>query len=154
MGIIFALNSKEPNLIKDQDLITELDNIKIERQLQMRYQMRQRQTALEIAKQRELFYWFGAFYLTSVAGAIASYRYKRKSSLILPLVPLTFVFAYQADLAYGTKRHRILVEAEHIMQFEEDLLELPLGVPTPSSIDLKRMQNDEQKKLHPHLPPL
>lgn len=44
------------------------------------------------------------------------------------------------------------VEAEHIMQFEEDLLNLPLGVPTAASVDLKRLQNDEQKKLHPLLP--
>lgn len=29
--------------------------------------MRERQMALEIARDRELFYWYGAFYLTSVA---------------------------------------------------------------------------------------
>lgn len=36
----------------------------------MRNQMREREVAMEIAKARELFYWFGAFYLTS-----ASYCY-------------------------------------------------------------------------------
>lgn len=25
----------------------------------------------------------------------------------MPIIPLTFVIAYQADLAYGTKLHRI-----------------------------------------------
>jgi len=144
----------EENFKKNQDFITEMNNIKIERQLQMRNQMRERQVALEIAKQRELFYWLGAFYFTSLVGAFTSYRYKRKISVLTPLVPLTFILAYQADLAYGNKLHRILVEAENIMQFEQELLELPLGVPTPASIDLKRMQNDEQKRLHPHLPPL
>ncbi|CAH1121565.1 unnamed protein product [Ceutorhynchus assimilis] len=153
MGNNFTINMEE-NFKKNQDFITEMNNIKIERQLQMRNQMRERQVAFEIAKQRELFYWFGAFYVTSIVGALASYRYKRKLSVLAPLVPLTFIFAYQADLAYGNKLHRILVEAEHIVQFEPDLLELPLGVPTPASIDLKRMQNEEHKKLHPHLPPL
>lgn len=36
----------------------------------MRNQMRERDVAMEIAKSRELFYWIGAFYLTS-----ASYCY-------------------------------------------------------------------------------
>lgn len=70
------------------------------------------------------------------------------------MVPLTFIMAYQADLAYGNKLHRILIEAEHIMQFEQDLLALPLGVPSAASIDVGRMEKDEQKKLHPLLPQL
>ncbi|KAJ8926819.1 hypothetical protein NQ314_020667 [Rhamnusium bicolor] len=151
MGNSFTINMEE-NFKKNQEFITEMNTIKIERQLQMRNQMRERQVALEIAKSRELFFWYGAFYLTSVAWAITSYRYKRKSIYLAPLLPLTFVVAYQADLAYGNKLHRIIVEAEHILQFESDLLTLPLGVPTASSIDLKRLQNDEQKKLHPVLP--
>lgn len=36
--------------------------------------MRERQVAFEIAKQRELFYWIGAFYITSAIGAIARYN--------------------------------------------------------------------------------
>ncbi|KAJ8951447.1 hypothetical protein NQ318_006876 [Aromia moschata] len=126
-----------------------MNTIKIERQLQMRNQMREREVALEIAKSRELFFWYSAFYLTSVAWVITSYRYKRKPIYFAPLVPLSFVLAYQADLAYGNKLHRIIVEAEHILQFESDLLALPLGVPTASSIDLKRQQNDEQKSYTP-----
>ncbi|KAH1023151.1 plasminogen receptor (KT) [Dendroctonus ponderosae] len=153
MGNNFTINMEE-NFKKNQDFITEMNNIKIERQLQMRNQMRERQVALEIAKQRELFYWVGAFYVASALGTLACYRYMRKPTILIPLVPLTFILSYQADFAYGNKHHRILVEAEHIMQFEAHLLELPLGVPTPASIDLKRMQNDEQKRLHPHLPPL
>ncbi|XP_018578237.1 plasminogen receptor (KT) [Anoplophora glabripennis] len=151
MGNTFTINMEE-NFRRNQEFITEMNTIKIERQLQMRNQMREREVALQIAKSRELFFWYGAFYLTSVAWALTSYRYKRKPIYLASLVPLTFVVAYQADLAYGNKLHRIIVEAEHILQFENDLLALPLGVPTASSIDLKRLQNDEQKKLHPVLP--
>ncbi|CAH0562393.1 unnamed protein product [Brassicogethes aeneus] len=143
----------EENFKKNQDFITEINNVKIERQLQMRNQMREREVALRIAKNRELFYWFGAFYLTSIAWAATNFRhFKKKSFAIAPLIPLSFIMAYQSDLAYGNKVHRISVEAEHIMQFEQDLLSLPLGVPTAASIDLKRHQNDEQKKMHPYLP--
>lgn len=46
------------------------------------------------------------------------------------------------------------MEADHIMQFEQDLLAMPLGVPTAAAIDLARIQNDEQKKLHPLIPAL
>lgn len=93
----------------------------------MRNQMREREVALRIAKSRELFFWYGAFYLTSVACALTrylriyiyigeivtktflySYRFKRKPIYLTPLVPMTFVVAYQADLAYGNKLHRII----------------------------------------------
>ncbi|XP_063914846.1 plasminogen receptor (KT) isoform X2 [Zophobas morio] len=149
MGNYFTVNMEE-NFKRNQDFITEMNTIKIERQIQLRKQLRDRMVALEIAKSRELFYWFGSFYLISLVGSIAAR--KQRLVTLLPLVPLTFVTAYQADLAYGNKIHRILVEAEHIMQFEQELLGLPLGIPTAASIDLGRLQKDEQKKLHPLLP--
>ncbi|KAJ3640142.1 hypothetical protein Zmor_003458 [Zophobas morio] len=151
MGNYFTVNMEE-NFKRNQDFITEMNTIKIERQIQLRKQLRDRMVALEIAKSRELFYWFGSFYLISLVGSIAAYSRKQRLVTLLPLVPLTFVTAYQADLAYGNKIHRILVEAEHIMQFEQELLGLPLGIPTAASIDLGRLQKDEQKKLHPLLP--
>jgi hypothetical protein len=46
------------------------------------------------------------------------------------------------------------VEAENIMQFEMDLLELPCGLPSASSIDQARLDSDEKKKLHPSVPPI
>ncbi|CAH1153673.1 unnamed protein product [Phaedon cochleariae] len=153
MGNNFTINMEE-NFKKNQEFITEMNTIKIERQLQMENIMRERKIALEIAKSRELFFWYGAFYLTSVTWAVTSYRYKRNPLFLLPIVPLSFIIAYQADLSYGNKLHRVIMEAEHILQFESDLLSLPLGVPTASSIDLKRFENDEQKKLHPVLPPI
>lgn len=57
-------------------------------------------------------------------------------------------------MAYGNKLHRIRLEAENIMQFEMDLLELPCGLPSASSIDQARLDNDEKKKLHPSVPPI
>lgn len=42
----------------------------IERHIHMQNQMRERYFALEIAKERELFYWFGAFYLLSVTASL------------------------------------------------------------------------------------
>lgn len=55
---------------------------------------------------------------------------------------LSLIFMYFAE------------EAENIMQFESDLLELPCGVPTASSIDQARLDAEEKKKLHPSNPPI
>ncbi|KAK9892409.1 hypothetical protein WA026_019860 [Henosepilachna vigintioctopunctata] len=153
MGNYFTLNMEE-NIKHNQDFITEMNTIKIERQIHMRNKMREREFALEIAKQRELFFWYGSFYLTAITWAVIGYKFKKNLSVFKPLVPLTFIMAYQTDLAYGSKLHRILVEAEHILQFEPELVQIPLGVPTAASLDLGRVESEDQKKYHPLLPPL
>ena len=54
----------------------------------------------------------------------------------------------QADLAYGTKMNRIKAEAENIVMYERDLVEMPAGLPSLSSIDAGRMRVLEEKKYH------
>lgn len=44
-----------------------------------------------------------------------------------------------------------VAEADHIMQFEQELLALPCDLPTASEIDLSRLQTEELKKMHPAL---
>ena len=66
-----------------------------------------------------------------------------------PLLPLTFIVGYQGDLAYGTKMNRIRNEAEDILMFEKDLIDMPSGLPTFSSIEVGRMQQENIKKDQP-----
>jgi hypothetical protein len=40
------------------------------------------------------------------------------------------------------------------MEFEDDLLELPCGLPSTSSLDLGRLHEEEEKRFHPHFPQL
>lgn len=40
------------------------------------------------------------------------------------------------------------VEAENILSFENELVTLPLGTPTPSSIDEARLRQEESKRLN------
>ncbi|XP_045468344.1 plasminogen receptor (KT) [Harmonia axyridis] len=152
MGNFTSMHIEE-NLLQNQELMNEITAIKIERDIQMRSQLREREVALEIAKQRELFFWYGAFYLTAVTWSALGYRYKRNVSVFAPLIPLSFLMAYQTDLAYGTKLHRIIVEAEHILQFEPEIVQLPLKVPTAASLDLRRAEIRDHQKLHPAIPP-
>jgi hypothetical protein len=60
---------------------------------------------------------------------------RKNPALLGPLLPLSFVFAYQWDLAYGTKMVRIRKEAEKILASEQHLLDLPGGAPTVHEID-------------------
>lgn len=40
------------------------------------------------------------------------------------------------------------MEAENIIMFERDLVSLPMGVPTPSTIDEARERQEETKRLN------
>lgn len=121
----------------------------MERWIQMHYMIKQREMAKEIAKNREMFFWLSAFYVVTSTGLISKFRRMKRPAILAPLVPMTFVIGYYADLAYGTKVHRINAEAEMIMNHEEELLEWPSGIPTVSEIDQARIETDERVFLHP-----
>nr|CAD7570961.1 unnamed protein product [Timema californicum] len=142
------------NVRQASELLLNYLTGKVERQIQMQNQMRERMVSMQVARARELLYWFGSFYILAALGMIAGFRRTRKPGVLAPLLPLSFIGGYQADMAYGNKLHRIRGEAENIMQFEMDLLELPCGLPSASSIDQARLDNDEKKKLHPAVPPI
>lgn len=74
----------------------------------MHFQMKEREAAMEISRARELFYWLASFYCVSTVGFIGRFNRTKRPGTLAPIVPLTFIVAYYADLAYGTKVHRII----------------------------------------------
>ena len=52
------------------------------------------------------------------------------------------------DLSYGGKINRIRSEAESIIQYEKDLLEMPMHLPTLSSIDIAREEQKKERMIH------
>ncbi|KAK3929946.1 Plasminogen receptor (KT) [Frankliniella fusca] len=150
----FVSRSMEDGMSRNREFVKELNTIMVERQLHSQNQMRERLMAMQIARARELLNWLAAFYVIGVTSLTSAYRKTKKPGFLMPVLPLTFILAYQADLSYGTKLHRIRAEAEHIMQHETETLFLPCGVPTVSSIDLARQVESERQKLHPHMPAL
>ncbi|XP_027217103.1 plasminogen receptor (KT) isoform X1 [Penaeus vannamei] len=136
------------NLRRNHELMAESQRIGLERQIHMQNEMREKLMSMQIARARELLYWFGAFYAISAIGMIAGFRRTRKPGTLVPLLPLTFIVAYQADLAYGSKLNRIKMEAENILVFERELVSMPMGVPTPASIDEARERQEESKRLN------
>ncbi|CAG5026660.1 unnamed protein product [Parnassius apollo] len=151
MGGLISINLEE-FYKKNEKFLQNLNEIAMERQIQLQYQMQERQKALQIARSRDIFLWFSAFNITAATGLLTGFRRTKRPYLLAPLVPLTFVNLYYWDLAYGNKVHRIRMEAEHIMSHESDMLELPCGLPTPSSVDQGRLDAEEKKKIHPPLP--
>ncbi|XP_063542548.1 plasminogen receptor (KT) isoform X2 [Cydia strobilella] len=150
MGNYFAVNIEE-NYIKNQDFIQSVNKIKMERQIQLQYQLQERQMALQIAKNRDTCLWMTTFYITAITGLVTGFRRTKRPYLLMPLIPLTFVTLYYWDLAYGNKVHRIRMEAEHIMTHEAESLQWPCGLPSPSSIDIGREDEEEKKRIHPPL---
>jgi len=147
MGMLLG-KSMDDNFQKQQDFMQENQRVMMERQIQMQNEMRERMMAQSIARSREMFNWIASFYLIASFAMIRGYRITKKPSMMAPLLPLTFVVGYQADLAYGNKINRIRIEAENILMFERDLIESPLGLPTISTLDVGRLQQAEQSKYH------
>ncbi|XP_004927282.1 plasminogen receptor (KT) [Bombyx mandarina] len=150
MGNLFSV-SMEENYKRNQEFLQTINKVKMERQIQLQYQMQERQMALEIAKNRDTCLWITAFYITTATGLFTGFRRTKRQYLLMPLVPLTFITLYYWDLAYGNKVHRIRMEAEHVMTHEAESLEWPCGLPSPSSIDLGRFDEEEKKRIHPPL---
>ena len=144
----------EETFRKNQEFISEMNKIKTERYIHMHNLWREREAAMKIAKDRELVLWLGAFYLVSVPTLYMTWKKTHNSKILAPIIPFTFILAYEIDKGYGNKLDRIRQEAEMIMQFEPEMLELPCGLPTPWSIDEARLEADEKKKLHPVIPSL
>lgn len=137
MGSFFSHPTGAEVLKKNQEYISEMNKIKVnnmlrmypleympvgfgisqcfkiiffqmERWIQMHYQIKEREAAMQISRARELFYWLGSFYCVATVGLLGRYNSTRRSAVLGPIVPLTFLVAYYADLAYGTKVHRII----------------------------------------------
>jgi len=145
MGSVVG-KAMEKNFEKQQEFMLELNRVTVERQIQMQNQMRERMQAMQMARAREMFAWLASFYALATVGMVAGYRRTGKPSALAPVLPLSFVLAYQADLAYGSKMERIRGEAENILMFESDLVDSPAGLPTVASLDVARAQQAENAK--------
>jgi hypothetical protein len=121
-------------------MMDETQILMLRRQIELNArQVRERQMAMQMARQREMFHWIGGFYCLALPLAIVNVRAGRIApSAVAPLVPITFAVAYNADMAYGNKMSRIRASAEEIMTNESDYnnyLPLPHGMPTVEAVD-------------------
>ncbi|XP_056588015.1 plasminogen receptor (KT) [Triplophysa dalaica] len=137
MGFLLS-KSMEQNFQKQQEFMLLNARLQLERQLQMQNQMRERQVAMQIAWSREFLKYFGSFFGLVTLGLSIGAVKKRRAALLTPVIPLSFIMAYQMDVAYGSLIHRMREEAESIMGSESKRLEMPHGMPTFESIEKSR----------------
>ncbi|XP_063151144.1 plasminogen receptor (KT) [Candoia aspera] len=137
MGFIFSKSVSE-NLKNQQEFMLMNSRLQLERQLLMQNQMRERQMALQIAWTREFFKYFGSFYGLATVGLTIGAIKNKKPQLFLPIVPLSFILAYQYDMGYGTLLQRMTREAETIIDTEYAVLEMPKGPLTFEGLEKAR----------------
>ncbi|XP_033738080.1 LOW QUALITY PROTEIN: plasminogen receptor (KT)-like [Pecten maximus] len=147
MGSVIG-KAMDENMKKQQDFMLKTQQLQLERMIQMNNQMRERMMAAQISRARDMFHFFAVFYGFACIGGIAGFMKMKKPGAIAPLLPLTFVFMYQGDMAYGDKMVRIREEADRIMDKEAHLLDLPHGLPTFSSIEAARLKQMDENRVN------
>ncbi|XP_014672073.1 PREDICTED: plasminogen receptor (KT)-like isoform X1 [Priapulus caudatus] len=146
MGSIVG-KAMDDNIKKQQEFMLATQRLAMERQIQMQNQMRERMMAMQIAKSREFFWWWAAFYSLAAPAMMIGAKRQGNHAIAVPLVPLTFVVGYLADMAYGNKLERIRHEAEIILQDTPDMLTLPSGTPTYNTIERARLAQKDAQEL-------
>ncbi|KAG7473902.1 hypothetical protein MATL_G00100770 [Megalops atlanticus] len=137
MGFLMS-KSMDQNFKKQQEFMLLNSRLQLERQIILQNQMRERQMAMQIAWSREFLNYYGAFFSLATLGLTVGAVRKRRPGFFTPVIPLSFILAYQVDMAYGTLMHRIRGQAEDIMVAEHDRLNPPHGTPTFESIEKAR----------------
>ncbi|KAL4617365.1 plasminogen receptor (KT) [Arapaima gigas] len=137
MGFIMS-KSMDQNFKRQQEFMLLNSRLQLERQILMQNQMRERQMAMQIAWSREFLKYYGTFFGLAAFGLTVGAMKRKRPGILVPIVPLGFVFAYQADMAYGTLTQRMKMGAEDIMVTEHERLELPHGTPTFETIEKAR----------------
>ncbi|XP_057634348.1 plasminogen receptor (KT) [Chionomys nivalis] len=139
MGFIFSKSMNE-NMKKQKELMIMQGQLQLERQLTMQNEMRERQMAMQIAWSREFLKYFGTFFGIATISLTSGAIKRKKPALLIPIVPLSFIFTYQYDLGYGTLLQRMKREAEDILETEKVKLELPKGMITFESLEKVRRE--------------
>ncbi|XP_041041567.1 plasminogen receptor (KT) [Carcharodon carcharias] len=134
----FMSKSMDESLKKQQEFMAANSALQLQRQILMQDEMRQRQVAMQIAWSREFIKYFGSFFGLTTIGLTLGAMKRKTPVFLFPIVPLSFILAYQYDLAYGTLMIRMKDEAENIIDTERTLLDMPKGVPTFESIEKAR----------------
>jgi hypothetical protein len=70
---------------------------------------------MQVALGKERLKYFAGFYAIAVPGCIIGAIKQKDPKLISPILPLTFMLAFQYDMAYGTMLNRARDEADNLI---------------------------------------
>lgn len=122
-----------PNPAAMADAQARAHRAMIQRQLAMQLEMRERMMAAQVAGARDLVTWLGATLAVAAPALALGAARSGNRALLVPLVPLAIITAYNYDFAFGSKPERIVAEAERILRDERALFRLPGA---PLTVDL------------------
>ncbi|XP_074053574.1 plasminogen receptor (KT) isoform X2 [Macrotis lagotis] len=137
MGFLFSKHMNE-NMKQQQEFMLMNARLQMERQLTLQNEMRERQMAMQIASTREFLKYFGTFFGVAVIGLTVGAIKKKQPGFFVPVIPLSFILAYQYDMGYGTLLQRMKGEAENILDTENSKLQLPKGMITFETMEKSR----------------
>ena len=137
-------------LEKQQEKAITAQKVMLSRQIEMQQTMRERMMAVQVAGARDMFMFYGGAMALIFPLLIIGSIKKKNPALLGPIIPFSFILAYQYDWAYYTKADRIMKEADHILQHEKHYLYFPGGELTVETIDklieLRLEQHRQQQR--------
>lgn len=95
------------------------------KQRNLQLQIREIQLSTQFAMGKDRFYFFSGFYLTVFIVGMVKFKISKNPSLLLPLIPLSFAWAYQFDMYYLNKMERIRKEAGRILKYNNEMFAVP-----------------------------
>ena len=95
------------------------------KQRALQLKLREIQLATQFAIGKDRFYFFSVFYFVAFLGLNTIALKTKKPQVIVPLVPLSFIWAYQFDMYYLNKMKRIQKEASRLLKDEPELFYIP-----------------------------
>ena len=71
--------------------------------------------ATQVAMGRERFWYFSNFYYVMTALLLIGSIKKKDPKLFIPIVPLSFAYAFQYDMCYGNMMERAIAESDALL---------------------------------------
>ena len=129
----------QDQLEKTQQFMIQQGQLTMERQAIMQAEMFRKQAAMGVARAQDVTLWFGTFMLLASLGMFAGYSKTRNKGFFGPLLPLSFITLYWADLGYYKKMERISSTAESLLK-EHKAIGIPGGPLNFSQIEAIRLK--------------
>eukprot|EP00490_Sorites_sp_Unknown_P024653 CAMPEP_0114661302 /NCGR_PEP_ID=MMETSP0191-20121206/22173_1 /TAXON_ID=126664 /ORGANISM="Sorites sp." /LENGTH=153 /DNA_ID=CAMNT_0001893311 /DNA_START=84 /DNA_END=545 /DNA_ORIENTATION=+ len=139
-----ALASIGENMAKNmKQTMKENGDMMVENQKKVAMQRREMMMATNIAFARDQFKFLSAFTGTVGTLGIIAFAKKRNPAGLIPLLPLSFLLAYQYDMCYGNKMLRVRDEANKILASEWKKGDDNMFIPPSNNLLITREQYDK-----------
>ena len=132
----------QDQLNKTQQFMIQQGQITMDRQAIMQAEMFRKQAAMGVARAQDVTLWFGSFTLIATLGMFAGFAKNKNKAFFGPLLPLSFITLYWADLGFHNKMERISSTAEKLLK-EHRAIGIPGGPLDFNEIETIRLKRNK-----------